>query len=358
MPILSQLLGTGPNGEVLTAVLSAELMNRGEIIVLQVKNTSPVAGNLPGPVINELLLNITPKKEKFYMELKSCSKQQWKIYAPEDEKTFQTILYTKETGKGLKPGEKMEVVLKTSKYLEEQTFLEALYSSLDGNSIQLGAGFINVGKKAGCKKVGGNYLYHRVKGKNKTTFFPPKKTTTKCPPLTTKFPPVTTTQVPPVTTTPQPKPCPEPNPQTCCQVVVKGRTQLVGPALYDENDPNLYPITQERTLHVEVKKVLAEKVLICGTVKKEIKYKELKKNFLGKTNMVNGSTHDEMEFHCFIDREDANEGDQFEIVGAHFLSNDMCEPKNFGQHPSNNKFPVAWSFEETAVVKICIRKKL
>jgi hypothetical protein len=93
-------------------------------------------------------------------------------------------------------------------------------------------------------------------------------------------------------------------------------------------------------------------VVIGGFVRKVIQYKTL--DYDG--SIIQGETTNDIPFHCMIDRDDANEGDLFEVTGSAVLYEVYAHPVNFGKDPKFKK-PAAWQFMDKLVVKICIRKK-
>lgn len=135
------------------------------------------------------------------------------------------------------------------------------------------------------------------------------------------------------------QPCPEANPQTCCQVVVERRTQLVPPA-----DLFLGPPTEDfKFVEAAIEAVCAEKVVVCGVVRKQIHYVDR----FGHEQL----RQDDIPFQCFIDREDANEGDTFHVVGADILCEVFAEPANFSADGR-----LAFKWVEKDIVKVCIQK--
>lgn len=131
--------------------------------------------------------------------------------------------------------------------------------------------------------------------------------------------------------------CPVANPQSCCQVVVERATQLVPPL--DMTAPR----GESKTVQAQIEMVCAEKVVVCGVVRKSIIY-------LDRFGVVQTRT-DDIPFQCFIDREDANEGDLFYVVGAEILCTVFSEPANFNQNGT-----LAFKWVEKEIVKVCIRK--
>lgn len=146
--------------------------------------------------------------------------------------------------------------------------------------------------------------------------------------------------------------CPIANPQTCCQHMIEFKTQLVPPALADSVKTHAYfaqnPI---------VEMVCPEKVIICGKLIKEITYTAVKANGTRYPNRL----FDERSFQCMIDREDANEGDEFEVVGAAVLCEGPPRLQNRGTRPSesgSDSVNVFWRLVEKDIIKVCIRKKV
>ena len=144
--------------------------------------------------------------------------------------------------------------------------------------------------------------------------------------------------------------CPIPNPQTCCQVVIEFKTQLVPPALANSVTTRVFfsqpPVIED---------VCPEKVIICGKLTKEITYTTVDANGVQNTNTLT----DERPFQCFIDRDDANEGDEFDVVGYAVLCEGAPKLQNSATRPGPGgvgSVNVFWKVTEKDVVKVCIRK--
>ncbi|HHY21661.1 MAG TPA: hypothetical protein GX525_07230 [Bacilli bacterium] len=146
--------------------------------------------------------------------------------------------------------------------------------------------------------------------------------------------------------------CPVANPQTCCQIVVEFKTQLVPPAL-DLGEDTIRNVNVEVVGPV-IEGVCPEKVIVCGKVRKTFEYTAVLDN--GMT-MINTIT-DERPFQCVIDRDDANAGDQFEVVGSAVLCKGMPRVQNSGEHkgPNDTTVTVFWKVLEKDIIKVCIRK--
>lgn len=141
-------------------------------------------------------------------------------------------------------------------------------------------------------------------------------------------------------------PCPVVNPQTCCQIIVENLTQLISPALRGT-------ASETKTVEASIEAVCPEKVVICGVIRKTITYTAV---FDDGRVEENHTIHDDVDFKCFIDREDANEGDEFHVTGAAILCTVFAEERNFGDHPVYGLHSLAFKWEEKDIVKVCIRK--
>ncbi|MED4653488.1 hypothetical protein [Bacillus pseudomycoides] len=127
------------------------------------------------------------------------------------------------------------------------------------------------------------------------------------------------------------------------QVVVERTTQLVPPAL-----ANTVIFTQ--TVEADIESVIPEKVVICGVVHKTLTYTAVLEN---GTLVPGFQVFDDIPFQCVIDREDANEGDLFEVTGVAILGQVSAQEQNFG---FINDLRVAFKFQEKEIVKVCIRR--
>jgi hypothetical protein len=137
--------------------------------------------------------------------------------------------------------------------------------------------------------------------------------------------------------------CPRFNPTTCCEVLVERETQLIPPAL-----ANTVGFT--KTLEASIEHVSPEKVTICGVIHKTLTYTAVLEN---GTLVPGFQILDDIPFQCFIDREDANEGDLFDVAGVAIVSEVSSQEQNFGFKAG---FSVAFKFKEKEIVKVCIRK--
>lgn len=137
--------------------------------------------------------------------------------------------------------------------------------------------------------------------------------------------------------------CPLINPTTCCQVVVERLTQLIPPALAGT-------VTFTQTVEADIENVIPEKVIVCGVVRKTLTYTAV----LEDGTLVPGfQVFDDIPFQCAIDREDANEGDLFEVTGVAILGQVTAQEQNFG---FIDGLQVAFKFKEKEVIKVCVRR--
>lgn len=137
--------------------------------------------------------------------------------------------------------------------------------------------------------------------------------------------------------------CPLTNPTTCCQVVVEHLTQLVPPALAGT-------VTFTQTVEADIENVIPEKVIVCGVVRKTLTYTAVLED---GTLVPDFQVFDDIPFQCAIDREDANEGDLFEVTGVAILGQVFAQEQNFG---FIDDLRVAFKFKEKEVIKVCVRR--
>lgn len=150
--------------------------------------------------------------------------------------------------------------------------------------------------------------------------------------------------------------CPVANPQTCCQEVIEFKTQLVPPAI-DDFDFMGVSSQFEIVGTPVIESVCPEKVIVCGKVRKTYTYMAaFDDGSFGEQQLV-----DERSFQCVIDRDDANEGDTFAVVGAAVLCEGVPVLQNFGTKTilvdgEETVVDVAWKVSEKDIIKVCIRK--
>ena len=104
-----------------------------------------------------------------------------------------------------------------------------------------------------------------------------------------------------------------------------------------------------------IEDVCPEKVIVCGKLTKEITYTAVDANGVRSSNTLT----DERPFQCFIDRDDANEGDDFEVVRFAVLCEGTPRLQNSGTRPGpegTGTVEVFWRVTEKDIVKVCIRK--
>ncbi|MFD1038938.1 hypothetical protein ACFQ3N_11125 [Virgibacillus byunsanensis] len=149
--------------------------------------------------------------------------------------------------------------------------------------------------------------------------------------------------------------CPIPNPQTCCQHVVEFKTQIVPPTLGGIENVETDVFFSDPPV---VEDVCPEKVIICGKLTKVIRYTAVADDGAQTQNMLT----DERSFQCVIDRDDANEGDEFDVVGFDVLCEGTPRLQNRGTRPvgasSTGTVNVFWKLLEKDIIKVCIRKHI
>jgi hypothetical protein len=139
-------------------------------------------------------------------------------------------------------------------------------------------------------------------------------------------------------------------------VAVEFKTQLVSPALASADVVTRVFFSEDPVVEM----VCPEKVVICGKVTKEITYTPV--NGDGTVSDMPKVIHDERSFQCVIERDDANEGDRYDIVGFDILCEGMPRLQNKGTRPgaasTSAAVDVFWRLVEKDIIKVCIRKQV
>ena len=321
----TQLLGINQHGQILTSNMKIDLSGDEKQAHVSLKNTSLISKDNVEPIINKFYLCIFNQDEED-LEVDFQEKGLWNIDYTDQDPNLETkktkIIFSAANDYiGLLPNQTLSFTLINKK--PNSHFNEYQFSNkTKEQDYQVGVTFID--KTENNIMLEGQFIL---------------------------MPMITTTR-PPHIPEPAPAPIPTPNPQSCSQIIIEGKTQLVGPSLYDPNEPSLYPITHSNEIVTWIEKASPNYVMIGGFVRKVIQYKTLDHD----GNITQKETINDIPFHCMIDRDDANEGDLFEVTGSAVLSEVYAHPINFGKDPKFKK-PVAWQFMDKLVVKICIRKK-
>ncbi|WP_028390848.1 hypothetical protein [Bacillus cihuensis] len=137
--------------------------------------------------------------------------------------------------------------------------------------------------------------------------------------------------------------CPIVNPTTCCEILIDHETQLIPPAL--ENT-----VVFTKTVEANIEHVCPEKVVVCGVIHKILTYTAVLEN---GTLVPGFQVFDDIPFQCVIDRDDANEGDLFEVTGTAVVCEVLSQEQNFGIKAG---LRVAFKFRESEIIKVCVRK--
>ena len=137
------------------------------------------------------------------------------------------------------------------------------------------------------------------------------------------------------------------NPQTCCQVIIEKKITLNPPAVSGT-------IKVSKNIEISIEKVCPEKVIISGKLSRKLKYKSLSENWYEAEKIIN----DDIPIQCYIDRDDANQDDEFTIVGAEIICNIFEQENNLYKlnNYSGSSTCLVYEFAEKDIIKICIRK--
>ncbi|GGM18314.1 hypothetical protein GCM10011351_00120 [Paraliobacillus quinghaiensis] len=133
--------------------------------------------------------------------------------------------------------------------------------------------------------------------------------------------------------------------------MVEFKTQIVPPALAINDVTTDVFFNQPPVIEL----VCPEKVVVCGKLTKVINYTAVLEN----GDQIPNTLVDEASFQCVIDREDANEGDEFDVVGYAVLCEGTPRLINRGTRPALSApgtEDVYWRLVEKDIIKVCIRK--
>ncbi|GGM18278.1 hypothetical protein GCM10011351_00070 [Paraliobacillus quinghaiensis] len=108
--------------------------------------------------------------------------------------------------------------------------------------------------------------------------------------------------------------------------------------------------TVEKILSADIVKVCDGVVVICGILKKKLKYQ-----MFSNGNRVNNELVDEVPFNCLIDREDIKSGDDFRISVLEIICEVTGSEANFASNKETDD-TVAFRYVEKDVIKVCIEK--
>ena len=142
------------------------------------------------------------------------------------------------------------------------------------------------------------------------------------------------------------KKCPEPKLQHCCNVMIEHKTHLNPPVFCNSK------IHSKIKTDVKIEKVCAGTIIISGIFHKILYYKALLRN--GTINPC-CEKHIHIPFNCFINIDEANEDDKYEVTGHDIL---CTYAKTTDINSSSNK-PIesrCMHIEKT-LIKICIMRK-
>jgi hypothetical protein len=106
-----------------------------------------------------------------------------------------------------------------------------------------------------------------------------------------------------------------------------------------------------KTLVAEIEKICDEAIVICGVLKKQIKYDAVVDSNIERHHII----VDEIPFTCVIDREDISADDQFIIHQLKVLCEVSGKEENFTTDSTSGN-DVAFRFVEKDLIKICVKK--
>lgn len=137
---------------------------------------------------------------------------------------------------------------------------------------------------------------------------------------------------------------PAPPKPLCCHFILEHATQLVPSAIAGST-------IAEKILSADIVKVCDGVVVICGILKKKLKYQ-----MLSNGNRVDNELIDEVPFNCLIDRDDIKSGDDFRISMLDIICEVSGSEANFASD-KETKDTVAFRYVEKDVIKVCIEKE-
>lgn len=141
--------------------------------------------------------------------------------------------------------------------------------------------------------------------------------------------------------------CDEPKLQHCCNVMVEHKTHLTPPAFCHSK------ILSKINIDIKVEKVCAGAVIISGIIHKSLCYKALLEN--GTIDSSYKKCID-IPFNCFINTDEANEDDEYEVTG-HDLLCTYVNNTDLNNDCNNNQKKRCCMHIEKTLIKICVMRK-
>lgn len=136
---------------------------------------------------------------------------------------------------------------------------------------------------------------------------------------------------------------PAPPKPLCCHFILEHATQLVPSAIVSST-------TVKKILSAEIVKICDGVVVICGILKKNLRYQMLSNGIRMDNQLV-----DEVPFNCLIDRDDIKAGDHFRISLLDIICEVSGSEANFASDEMTND-TVAFRYVEKDVITVCIEK--
>lgn len=140
--------------------------------------------------------------------------------------------------------------------------------------------------------------------------------------------------------------CDEPKLQYCCNVMIEHKTHLSPPVACHSK------IRSEIKIDVQIEKVCAGAIIISGMVHKVLHYKARLKD--GTINSCYKKCFD-IPFNCFINTCEANEDDEYEVIGHDILCT-YAIPNHINSGCNKPKKNNCLHIEKI-FIKICVMKK-
>ena len=141
------------------------------------------------------------------------------------------------------------------------------------------------------------------------------------------------------------KKCLEPNLQHCCNIMVEHKTYLNIPASSQSK------IHSKIEIEVSIEKVCAGTVIISGMIHKIVYYGTL----LGNESLKSCYRKNiDIPFNCFINIDEANEDDKYEVTGHDLLCTYAKATDNNSRCKGNKSF---YYYTEKILMRICVMRK-
>ncbi|GEM_PF-2312117 len=142
------------------------------------------------------------------------------------------------------------------------------------------------------------------------------------------------------------KVCEEPKLLHCCNVMIENITHLKPPRFFHSK------IHSKNKIEVKIEKVCAGAIIISGIIHKALHYRALLKNVT-----INScyKKNIDIPFNCFISIDEANEDDEYEIIGYDIICA-YAKTTDINGGCSNSEKSHC-KHTEKVLIKICVMRK-